>query len=230
MAPSLCQATGGMSLAFSAREGAPGVAVWWPRVLRGGCRDHSSLLGGMVRDGHSWLVLRGFSLCCPASRWAALGCVWVGVPAPEHPPGCHQLVPESVPIPWGQSCHCLSPPAQPHRGGLPRGDRRCCQRCSLLCHRPGARPWSCPLCQAQCVGPTRGCCGSVSVPHVCPHVFVPSCLSLRVCPHVFSPMSVSPCLSPVPVPPCLPRRVRLPVPVPVPVPACLSPRARPRSL
>lgn len=213
MAPSLCQATGGMSLASSAREGAPGVALWWPRVPRGGCRDRSSLLG--TRQGTDTHGLCPKASPCPALLQGGLhrgggGCV---CPVPEHPAGCHQLVPESVSIPWGHSCHRRSPPAQSHRGRLPgvTGGAACPVTSPALVLPPvpgavrGPQAWVlwqcvCPLCLS---------------PRVC-HVMCLLCLSPRVCPSVFSPTPVRPCLFPVPVPRCLSPGVSVP---PVPVPA-----------
>lgn len=152
-----------------------------------------------------------------------VGCtgVWVCVPLPEHPLGCHQRVP------WGHSCHRLSPPAQPHRAGLPRGDRRCCRPVLVLppgpapCSRGSAwaprvaavaaclSPMSVPTCLSLHVCPP---CLSprllpVSLPSACPPVSVPTSFPLRQSPRVSPAVSVSLCLSPSP-------RVYPPVPVP----------------
>lgn len=159
MTSSPCQATGGTSLAFSAREGALGVAqgpVWWPRVPCGGCRDHPFLPArgmdthGLCPEASPCPALPGFRVGCTG------GCV---CPVPEHPPACHQLVPESVPIPWGHNCHVTSRTA-------PRGDRRCCQRLSLLSPPlvlppvPGA---AVAVCLSPCLS-VPSCSSSMSVP------------------------------------------------------------------
>lgn len=137
-----------------------------------------------------------------------VGCtgVWVCVPVPEHPLGCHQRVP------WGHSCHRLSPPAQPHRAGLPRGDRRCCRPALVLLPVPGAvrGPHAWLLWQRVCLP-----CLS---PRVCPFMSVP-----RVCPHVSSL-----CLPPPPVRPCLSPRLFPYVSPPVSPPPCPSPCVCPR--
>lgn len=212
VASSLCQATGGIVWRSQPGREQPGGSVvaqgpaWWPR-LPPPCSG----------DGKGQPAM-AYALCCPASRWAALGCVGVCVRSVNGP-----LVITSVSLSLSPSrgdtdaiaCHLQHRPP----GWAPRSDRRCWQSCSRLCHCPATRPWSCPLCQHawvlwQCVCPP-------CLSRHCPFIFVPPCIFPRlfpvsfpsVCPLVcvFSLMSVLPCLS-------------------VPVPPCLCPRARPRSL